>query len=39
MKKNKKRISYIKQLNSVFEKNKKKILGLSPKEEDWESDH
>lgn len=36
-KKNKKRISFIKQLKTVFDKNQNKFLGLS-KEEEWESD-
>lgn len=34
-KKTKKRISFIKQLKTVFEKKKGQILGLSSKEEDW----
>ena len=37
-KKNKKRISFIKQLKQTFDKNKKKILGLKNKDDEWESD-
>lgn len=35
---NKKRISYVKKLKQVFDKNKMKFIGLHNQEEEWESD-
>lgn len=35
---NKKRISYVKKLKQVFDKNKMKFIGLHNQEEEWEEE-